>query len=131
MKKELILTALTSAVIASTLSIVVVFASGPGTPYPDVSEDAYYQDSVYRMRDLGVITGYADGNFGPNDYVTRGQIATILDRYDEKLLNPEWLSTSGVYELQYIICKGGIDYNFEITGAEEAYGNICEDFPIN
>jgi hypothetical protein len=131
MKKELLLTALVSAVIGSTLSLVVVFASGPGIPYPDVAEDAFYRDSVYRMRDLGVITGYKNGNFGPNDYVTRGQIATMLDRYDKKLLNPEWLSVSGIYELQFVICKGGIDYNFEIEGAELAYNNICKDFPIN
>ena len=132
MKKDLVLTSLVSAVMASTLSTIVVFASGPGVPYSDVDdEDAYYYDSVYRMRDLDVMTGYDEDTFAPDDYVTRGQLATTLDRYDEKLLNPEALSTSGVYELQYIICKGGIDYNFEIEGAEEAYNNICEDFPIN
>ena len=124
MKKEI--TASTSALIASTLSIFIVFASGPGTPYPDVDEDEYYNDSVYRMRDLGVMSGYENGDFGPNDYVTRGQLATILDRYDEKLLSPEWLSTSGIYNLHQTVCLGGIDFDFENEGAEEAFDNLCE-----
>lgn len=38
--------------------------------------------SVQKMADSGIITGYQNGNFGPNDAVTRAQLATILDRYN-------------------------------------------------
>jgi|WetSurMetagenome_2_1015567.scaffolds.fasta_scaffold556076_1 hypothetical protein len=53
--------------------------------FPDVKQDAYYAPAVGMMSDLGVIKGYDNGNFGPDDMVTRGQIATMLQRYDDSI----------------------------------------------
>lgn len=50
---------------------------------PDVPEDAFYTAPIIWANDSGVITGYSNGYFGPNDYVTREQIATILYRYSK------------------------------------------------
>ncbi len=46
--------------------------------FPDVSEDAWYAGVVSRATQLGLFSGYADGRFGPEDKVTRGQVAVIL-----------------------------------------------------
>ena len=54
--------------------------------FPDVSDPkAWYYNAVYRSVDLGLFKGYSNGNFGPNDTLTRAQAAAILWRY----LDPE------------------------------------------
>lgn len=52
--------------------------------FPDVDYTAYYADALNNMVNLGIISGYQNGNFGPDDAVTRAQLVTILDRYDVK-----------------------------------------------
>ena len=49
--------------------------------FPDVADGAWYADAAAWAANAGVITGYADGRFGPNDPVTREQIAAMLQRY--------------------------------------------------
>jgi hypothetical protein len=53
--------------------------------FPDVEVGSYYDEAVGVMYDEGIITGYADGKFGPNDPVTRGQIAVIMQRLMEEI----------------------------------------------
>ena len=52
-----------------------------GYPYADVPGDAWYADGVYWARLAGVVSGYSDEEFGPNDPVSREQLAAILWRY--------------------------------------------------
>lgn len=47
----------------------------------DVVSDAWYTEAVIWANHSGVVTGYADGTFGPADAVTREQMATMLFRY--------------------------------------------------
>ena len=54
--------------------------------FPDVPAGAYYDEAVGEMYDAGIIRGYADGTFGPGDYVTRGQVAVMLKRFRDELL---------------------------------------------
>ena len=50
----------------------------PPRTFPDVPADEWYADVVSRAAGLGLINGYGDGRFGPDDLVTRGQVAAIL-----------------------------------------------------
>ena len=52
-----------------------------GYPFADVAPDAWYAEPVYWARMTGVMTGYSDEVFGPDDPVTREQMAAILYRY--------------------------------------------------
>ena len=52
-----------------------------GYPFADVPGDAWYADGVYWARLTGVVSGYSDEEFGPNDPVSREQLAAILWRY--------------------------------------------------
>ncbi len=54
----------------------------------DISGSEFFSDSVGRMSRFGIIRGYDNGRFGANDYVTRGQMAVILDRYDQQMVEP-------------------------------------------
>lgn len=58
------------------------------TPYADENGEvrdgginAYYATAVYWARMNGIVAGYSDELFGPNDTITREQMATILYRY--------------------------------------------------
>ncbi|MGO5028288.1 S-layer homology domain-containing protein [Candidatus Agathobaculum pullicola] len=51
-----------------------------GYPYADVDANAYYALPVYWARANGLVTGYTDETFAPNDTVTREQAAVLLYR---------------------------------------------------
>lgn len=48
--------------------------------FTDVGE-SWYTDAVYWAAEQGIVTGYGDGRYGPNDDITREQLAVILWRY--------------------------------------------------
>ena len=56
-----------------------------GYPYADVDVAAYYSTPVYWARMNDLVTGYSDTQFGPDDAITREQMAAILYRYAENL----------------------------------------------
>jgi len=47
-------------------------------PFGDVSENAWYYDAVRYVTENGLMNGYGDGRFVPNDNLTRAQLAQIL-----------------------------------------------------
>ena len=49
--------------------------------FTDVADGAYYADAARWAAANGIVTGYADGTFGPDDPITRQQLAAILWRY--------------------------------------------------
>lgn len=53
--------------------------------YPDVPADAWYTKAVEFVTERGLMTGYEDGTFRPNDHLTRAEAATILKRFIEKM----------------------------------------------
>lgn len=52
------------------------YVQDPG--FTDVSKANGYYNSIAKLVELEIMSGYANGNFGPNDPVTRGQLASIL-----------------------------------------------------
>lgn len=56
----------------------------PGdTGFKDVPNDLYSAKAIKRAKDLGLLEGYPNGNFGPNDSLKRGDFAIVLMRlYD-------------------------------------------------
>lgn len=48
--------------------------------FPDVRESDWFYPGVRYSAESELMTGYADGTFGPNDAVNRAQLATILQR---------------------------------------------------
>jgi len=55
--------------------------------YPDVIAEAWYANQVGYMQMLGVLNNYSrDGNFRPNDFVTRAEFATLAAHFDNLTL---------------------------------------------
>lgn len=58
--------------------------------FTDVAAGQYYANAVAWATENGIVSGYGDGRFGPNDAITREQFASILFRYAQyKGLNVE------------------------------------------
>ncbi len=49
--------------------------------FPDVKANAWYTGSVEWAAANGIVEGYEDGTFRPGNYVTRQEMAAIMDRY--------------------------------------------------
>ncbi|MBQ9955668.1 MAG: S-layer homology domain-containing protein, partial [Eggerthellaceae bacterium] len=60
-------------------------SSVSSSTFDDVSPDAWHADSMAWAQEAGIIRGYDDGSneVGPNDKLTREQLAAILYRYAE------------------------------------------------
>lgn len=50
--------------------------------YTDVAASAWYNNAVSTLSAMGIITGYPDGTFRPNAYITRAEFAAIAARFD-------------------------------------------------
>ena len=49
--------------------------------FPDVASEAWYTEAVRWAAGQGIVSGYGDGTFGPNDPITREQLVVMLYRY--------------------------------------------------
>ena len=52
-----------------------------GYPFADVPGDTWYADGVYWARQNGLADGYGNNTFGPEDSITREQMAVLLYNY--------------------------------------------------
>ncbi len=55
--------------------------SATGTAFSDVPADKWYTDAVTWASANNIVNGYGNGRFGPDDPITREQMAVILYRY--------------------------------------------------
>ena len=53
--------------------------------FTDVPPGAFYDQAVGEMYTAGIIKGYDASHFGPDDYVTRGQMAVLMKRLRDEL----------------------------------------------
>ncbi|MBD7986257.1 S-layer homology domain-containing protein [Sporosarcina sp. Sa2YVA2] len=65
-----------AAIIAKMTNVDLSTVKNPG--YKDVSTENGYYKAIAAMTEKGMISGYGDGRFGPNDPIKRGQMASIL-----------------------------------------------------
>lgn len=52
-----------------------------GNIFTDISSGDWYEKAVVWANGKGIVTGYENGKFGPNDPITREQLAAIMYRY--------------------------------------------------
>ena len=81
--------------------IVTILYSLAGKPevtfeakFPDVKETDWFAAPVIWAYQNGVVTGYDNGNFGPNDKVTREQMAVVLKAFTEKIVKADTSATA-------------------------------------
>lgn len=64
--------------LALVASAPAAAAQSPGGQFSDVPQDHPHHESIEAVADAGVVVGYPDGTYRPENDVTRGQVATIL-----------------------------------------------------
>jgi hypothetical protein len=60
------------------IAIESAFNKSGENPFTDVADDAWYAEAVAWAYWNGLVEGYGDGRFGPNDPVTREQFAKMV-----------------------------------------------------
>lgn len=88
----------------------------------DVAANAWYAKAVNTLASLGVITGYSDGSFRPNDTITRAEFLTILMRMSSGALQSgssfkdvstmDWFYTAVAHAVEYGWVNGYADGTF-------------------
>ena len=72
--------------------------------FSDVKSSDWFNNAVATMVNAGIITGYNDGTFRPNDPITRAEFATIAARFlsDPYSLQDQFYDTEGHWAEVYI-----------------------------
>ena len=89
-------------------------------PFPDVPAGRWYTKYVSHLTQLGIMKGYEDGTFMPNNKITRAEFATIISRLlNLNLANPVNFSD--------------MDYNYWAAGdiMKVATAKIMTGYPDN
>ncbi len=88
--------------------------------FPDAPAGQWYSKAVKWANEKKIITGYENGKFGPDDSVTREQLATMIYRYQHNVAGkdtsaktsldkfPDKKSVSGFAKnsIEYCVSKG-------------------------
>ena len=73
--------------------------------FTDVQEGAWYEKAVIWAAEHEIVAGYGNGTFGPNDPLTREQMAAMLHRYEKFHgggdIGDLWLECAGISSYAY------------------------------
>lgn len=130
---------LLSVLVVTLLLCVNIPGVAGAATYPktftDVSENNAYYDVIHKMANKGIINGYNDGTFKPNDNINRKQAAALINRVvdlkkTKNFKEPSDLSKNNAYynDLKKLIeadvisvdSKNNINPNAELTRGEMA-----------
>jgi hypothetical protein len=123
--------AIFAALLVITTSVTTLaFEASLGDSFEDVTSDQYYYEPVNNMALMGVISGYGNNQFGPNDYVTRAQLATVLDRFDDKVIGGHFgedlEDETRIVDLMILLCQALDEMEFSDKDDEDGrYQAIC------
>ncbi len=104
-----------------------------GMAFTDVPQGLWYSKAIAWAAEQGVVTGYPDGTFRPDNEITREQLATILFRFAKLYeMDPperadldifpdsEKVQSYAVEALQWAVANGLINGVYD-SGAEETF----------
>lgn len=83
------------------------------------------RESVYQVYELGIITGYPDGTFKPNNTLTRAEATVVLRRIIDKSARKPYQTVVDPYEAHY---KGGGLWVDPVTVSDEVNTEVDSKF---
>ena len=83
------------SVLAGLLSVCLLTCSASAMSFPDVDSNSPYATAIENISELGIMVGGSNGNFNPDQIVSRCEMATIVCRM---LGTTENLSKSEVFD---------------------------------
>ncbi len=81
--KKIIPIVIISSILSSTITLAATKI------FFDVPANSWYSDSVYSLAEKGIIEGYADGTYKPENFVNRAELAVMLNRLIDYLESDE------------------------------------------
>lgn len=81
------------------------------TTFKDVAKKAWYADAVRWAAENGIVKGYSEDIFAPDDNITREQLSAILYRYTQK--NGEGFKGAWMFKLDYSDAANVSDWAYE------------------
>lgn len=88
---------LSRAMFITIIGRLVDAGSDVKPPFPDTKPGAWYSPYVAWAAELGVVDGFPDGTFRPNDPITREQMAAATDRF-LKAVGLRTVATGGIFD---------------------------------
>ncbi len=82
--------------------------------FSDVDAEAWYNTAVSTMAKMGIVKGYPDGEFKPDENITRAEFAAIAARFDEKAAQTNTMAFSDIinhwasYEISKAVANGWV-----------------------
>lgn len=72
--------------------------------FTDVAAEDWFNVAVSTVAAAGIVEGYGDGTFGPNEYITRAEFATIASRFSRQVYEggPLFTDVKGHWAEDYI-----------------------------
>lgn len=92
---------------------------GYAEDFDDVSGTEWYAEAVQELSGMGIIEGYDDGTFRPNDSANRAEIATMFSRYDG-------IVGDDLNSVMAVICNV-IASDADLSG-DDYYGDATDDY---
>lgn len=106
-----------AALLAGTLAMPATAFAAAGFPDSDVEPGKWYVGHVQEAVDAGIVRGYPDGTFRPEEGVTRAQVAEMLCRAEGAAL-PEG-EVDAENETPWTDVEGGMWYTHAMNWAYE------------
>ena len=79
--------------------------SNAANKFADVPADSWYTEAVAWANAEGIVSGKSETHFGPDDDITREQLATILYRYATKLCGMSEVSKDSKAEVATMLMR--------------------------
>jgi len=108
-------------------------------PFSDVKNDIWYTDAVIWAEANGIVNGYGNGKFGPEDDITREQMAKIMYNYAEykgyavsaraslaSFSDADKISSWATEEVQWTVAVGLINGMGDGTVAPQGDAERCQ-----
>ena len=73
--------AITRAEVVAMMDIFLDATTDSSISFSDVKRSTNFRDSIIKAASNGLINGYPDGTYRPNNPITRAEMAVILGRY--------------------------------------------------
>lgn len=86
-----------AAIISRMLDLGV---KGSNLTYTDASDmqGSWYENDIIRVHEAGLMNGYADGSFKPEQTITRQELAVLIARVMSKI-QPDWMTGADTAQL--------------------------------
>ncbi|MHB0979466.1 MAG: S-layer homology domain-containing protein [Thermoleophilia bacterium] len=117
-----------AAVVVAVLGVGAAAYAADAVTFSDIAGH-WAESSITKVANRGIIQGHKDGTFGPDEFVTRAQVATFLDRVAAEGSAPVEARRGcpdchvGKYTLKYEgVSKGGAVHE---SLADDADINVC------